>query len=207
MAFELSRPHLVEVRRIILWMILAAGFVLADTVAHAAIRPDRPSCEPASTSRTSVTLLITAKNGQSFEVMIREGQVATYRDDSTGRYLGLSPRIVDAAGGDLDLGVYALAEERTRDGGLVVTERLGSVRTKAGHFSYLPLEEFLRIDVTHIVPAATDSIGAGSSIEPEGPGETLLPAPGAGPCCVTCDILKVCGCSVNGSCGSCSGDC
>lgn len=167
-----------------------------------------PSCEPASPAGAAVVLSITGHSGEAFRVVAPEGQLASYHDFSTGRALAIVPRIVDAAGGDLDLDVYRL-EAGAYSEPMVLRERIDSIRAKVGYPSHLSLEEFLRIDVIQFVPTVTASgpMSTLSTVAVENPGETLLPAPGGGPCCITCDTVTVCGCSVSGSCGSCTGDC
>lgn len=182
--------------------------ILSGVPQSSAELPAEPCDTPAAT-RAAVMLTITGAQGEEFQVKARDGQTITYRDFATGRALAIRPRVIDTIGGDLDLDVHTLVKDPRHPGAWLVGDRRESLRAKAGYPSYVPGEEFFRVDITAIIPesSAAGRSSVEGSFELGGPGERLLPAPGGGPCCLTCGNVTVCGCSVRGSCGSCTGDC
>lgn len=166
-------------------------------------RVDRPLPDlPAGERLRVVEMELVIEDGEVLQVSIKEGSAGTLH---TPQYtLALVPRVIDAAGGEVELRVVHLPGGQER-GPARASEPM-PVLVKEGipaPLAHFPIEVQV-VDIRHAEPAQA------ATVAPISLDEVLLfqeDVTAAANCCVTCGSVTLCGCKVSMRCGFCCVDC
>jgi len=160
-----------------------------------------------------VSLSVADANDQPVTIVVREGELATYKSFSQEESFGLLPT-VDERTGEVIVQVVSSTGEQPSYHVLEMQELKAPVGFQVVTST---ADRLVPLSLTPVVISACERLALSSGarceaaeIHPRGSlfiSDALRPAPGGGTCCVSCGGGQWCGCSVSTPCGSCTGGC
>ncbi|MCP4662747.1 MAG: hypothetical protein GY856_45720 [bacterium] len=153
--------------------------------------------------------------GTIVKFAVLEGAMLTVKELEGEHYIGYVPRIVDESGLEVDFAVFEITEMGEGNEAVRYLERFGVNGAGFTAATSGVVAEHTGVKVTQIAKSRLSDedvkmiqkqlvprVDFGS--EPTATAAGVPPVvPMAGTCCVTCEDIRVCGCSVEHSCGSC----
>lgn len=173
-----------------------------DSAEGLTVSLSRKSTMDPSSSPSKITLRLTFDNGAAFTVTQFEG--LPIRVERNGSSFGIATHVDTSNGNQIKADMFRGVPMNSADVSIKDRRPDVSLFDIGREPSELPFSEFgVKVELVGI------SYGANARIEHHDTSRIhLMMAPGGSECCLTCGTITVCGCAVEGPCGSCcSGQC
>ena len=177
------------------FLALSLGICISASAQEKKNPTDQPN------AREFIVVQIEKLDGEVFQLAVKDGEMAVYRNDAEGVYWGFSASLISSSTKEADLRVFELTGKLTNpEQGPEVASLTGPI----GFKTYIEDGSAPSLTITQITSDPFEVLRRTNASCRPMPSENNLQLTN---CCVVCNGDMVCACAVGGGCGSCCGSC